>query len=992
MNLKVVLIAASVSIFSLASAQKPELVGEVTFGLSDQVQYEIRWQTLLPSIGRVEYGLDDSYGRTTAATPALEGEHAHLLTDLTPDTTYHYRIVTQDWSGNETVTEDRTFVAAAVPAALAVQAGAPTSSAFVDDTFENGLDETTWRVYSNTESGELAAEDGQLRIQNVGDGTNYGQLGLALLEPIDLTSAPTTVTVSYTETGNAEQNPGFWNVGDLEGDDNWNHPGIRATVSGEGVTPTSTPPAEGTWTPAEGVEGIQAPYTLTWTITPPEGEGEYSSTMLIDGEEVYSGTFTPGSFNPEEAYFYLYTSSPTEEGTTAIDAVTVEQEGQGTVAAAPESAFDPSTTYPVTQGSLQADGDLAELGGTTGISLEEHAAVQMEPYNGPEDLSGNVWLRWDEANLYLAARVQDDVHDQTFAEGEMWQGDSLQLALAAGAPGEAEGWYEYGFALTGDGPQVWRWLAPEGVETGLVENAGLEVTRDDEGQATVYEVALPWEELAPLSAETGQPYSFSFIANDSDGDGRKGWVEVGSGVGGDKDPSLFLPFELAAAAAGQAAAQGPTLPEGAVAAWLFDEGEGETVADAVGESDGTFTNPQWAEGQFGGAAQIQPGQNYVSVPGSEALSPSDALTVTAWVYLNRYGEGEFPNRRVLQLGTYDPESQYGIEDNSYRLLFEFGEFIFDAGPEAEPRQISVPQDEHITLETWHHVAGVYSGDQIMLYVDGEMVASEEASGATLSAPADGRLFIGTKSDLAPEGDWWDGRIDEVAIFNRALSQEEIQNVMSGLGGATTATATAPAAPQAGTKDPAIFRAQGPITVDGDLSDWSQQGPIQVDSSMVADAPEVTDEGDLSVTANVAYDDDWVYLGADVKDDVLVFERTGDALYQTDSLEFWLGVQQFGAAISDAAPYLHSFGGSVDTEQAEVAVVPRDGGYTVEVALPRTVVEETLEMTLEPGSSVPVAVGANDADEEGGERVGQIYYPEGWTWGEPDTFAPLTVTE
>ncbi|CAA9583838.1 MAG: CBM9 [uncultured Truepera sp.] len=989
MNLKVALVAA-LSVASSAYAQKPELVGEATVSLSDQVQYEIRWQTLLPSIGRVEYGPDDAYGRTTAPAPALEGEHVHLLTNLTPDATYHYRIVTRDWSGNETVTEDRTFVAAATPEALAVQAGAPTSSALVDDTFENGLDETIWRVYSNTESGQLAAEDGHLTIQNVGNGTDYGQLGLALLEPIDLTRATTTVTVSYTETGNAEQNPGFWNVGDLEGDDNWNHPGVRATVSGEGVTPTATPSAEGTWTPPEGVEGLQAPYTLTWTITPPEGEGEFSSTMQIDGEEVYSGTFTPGAFNPEEAYFYLYTSSPTEEGATAIDAVTVEQEGQGTFVAAPEPAFDPSTSYPVTQGSLQVDGDLAELGDTTGVNLEAHAAVQMEPYNGPEDLSGNVWLRWDDDNLYLAARVQDDVHDQTFAEGEMWQGDSLQLALAAGAPGEAEGWYEYGFALTEDGPQVWRWLAPEGVETGLVE-AGLEVTRDDEDQATVYEVALPWAELAPLSAETGQLYSFSFIANDSDGDGRKGWLEVGSGIGGAKDPGLFLPFELAAAV-GQTAVQAPTLPEGAVAAWLFDEGEGETVADAVGESDGTFTNPQWAEGQFGGAAQIQPGQNYISVPGSEALSPSEALTVTAWVYLNRYGEGEFPNRRVLQMGSYDPESEYGVEDNAYRLLFEFGEFIFDAGPEAEPRLISVPQDEHITLETWHHVAGVYSGDQITLYVDGEQVAQQEANGGALSAPADGRLFIGTKSDLAPEGDWWDGRLDEVAIFNRALSQEEIQSVMQGLKGAAPVAATAPAAPQAGTEDHAIFRAPGPITVDGNLSDWSQRGPIQVGSSMVvADAPEVTDEGDLSATANLTYDDDWVYLGADVTDDVLVFERTGDAIWQTDSLEVWFGSQQFGVAVSDAAPYLHSFGG-MDIEEAEVAAIPHDGGYTVEVALPRAVVEETLEMTLEPGASLPVAVGANDADEEGGERVGQIYYPEGWTWGEPDTFAPLSVTE
>ena len=764
-------LSLAVVLLGAASAQKPELTGEVALVLSEQVQYEIRWQTLLPSLGRVEYGLDSSYGQVTAAVPALEGEHAHLLTNLTPGETYHYRLVTEDWSGNETVSEDQTFVAAAVtPVAQAGGAAPAVNAPLVDDSFENGLDESTWRVYNNTGSGELAAQDGQLRIQNVGNGTDYGQLGLALLEPIDLTAAPTTVTVSYTEAGNAEQNPGFWNVGDLEGDDNWNHPGIRATVSGEGVSPTATPSAEGTWTPAEGVEGLQPPYTLTWTITPPEGGGAFGSTMQVDGEEIYSGTFDPGTFNPQEAYFYLYTSSPTEEGVSAIDAVTVEQEGQG---------------------------------------------------------------------------------------------------------------------------------------------------------------------------------------------------------------------------AGQLVAQAPTLPEGAVAAWLFDEGEGENVADAAGENDGTFTNPEWAEGKFGSAAQITPGQNYISVPGSEALSPTDAVSVTAWVYLDKYGEGEFPNRRVLQMGTYDPESDYGIEDNSYRLLFEVGEFIFDAGPGADPEQISVPQDEFVTLETWHHVAGVYSGDQIALYVDGEQVASQEANGAALSAPADGRLFIGTKSDLAPEGDWWDGRIDEVAIFDRALSQEEIQGVMEGLA-ATPATVAAPAAPQA-SEDPAIFRADGPVTVDGDLSDWGQRGPVTVDASMVADAPEVDNDSDLSVTAHLAYDDEWVYVGAEVTDDVLVFDRTGDAIYQTDSLEFWLGGEQFGAAISDAAPYLHSFGGNVDIEEAEVALVPGESGYTVEVALPRAAVEAALDMTIEAGSSLPVAVGANDSDEEEAERQGQIYFPEGWTWGEVDTFEPLEFT-
>lgn len=306
----------------------------------------------------------------------------------------------------------------------------------------------------------------------------------------------------------------------------------------------------------------------------------------------------------------------------------------------------------------------------------------------------------------------------------------------------------------------------------------------------------------------------------------------------------------------------------------------------------------------------------------------------------------------------------------------------------------MPQDAFITLETWHHVAGVYSGDAVTLYIDGEEVAREEANGAVLTAPAESRLFIGTKSDLAPEGDWWDGRIDEVAIFDRALSPEEVRGVMQGLVQGLMGAAPPAEQPAAATA-PAIIRTDAPITVDGDLSEWAGLGgQLEVDSSMVADATDVTDDSDLSLTAHLTYDDGWVYLGARVSDDVLVFERTGDAIWQNDSLEVWLGGQQFAAALVDEAPYLHAFGGA-DTADAEVAVVPggasEGGGYTVELAIPRAALEEALETSLGAGVSLPVAVGANDADEAGGERLGQIYFPEGWTWGEPDSFEVLEFT-
>jgi hypothetical protein len=84
----------------------------------------------------------------------------------------------------------------------------------------------------------------------------------------------------------------------------------------------------------------------------------------------------------------------------------------------------------------------------------------MTGYGGPAHLSGNVWFTYDQKNLYMTARIHDDVVAQPTSGGEIWQGDSIQFAVGAGTPGEQTAWSELGTALTQAGPEVWRWLSP----------------------------------------------------------------------------------------------------------------------------------------------------------------------------------------------------------------------------------------------------------------------------------------------------------------------------------------------------------------------------------------------------------------------------------------------------------------------------------------------------------------------------------------------------
>lgn len=80
-------------------------------------------------------------------------------------------------------------------------------------------------------------------------------------------------------------------------------------------------------------------------------------------------------------------------------------------------------------GEFVPDGQLTEWG-TAGIPLT-FAHLGPEEWTGPTDLSGTGWLGWDEQNLYLAAKVVDDVHVQTQTSWEMFRGDSVELWIDA---------------------------------------------------------------------------------------------------------------------------------------------------------------------------------------------------------------------------------------------------------------------------------------------------------------------------------------------------------------------------------------------------------------------------------------------------------------------------------------------------------------------------------------------------------------------------------
>jgi hypothetical protein len=203
---------------------------------------------------------------------------------------------------------------------------------------------------------------------------------------------------------------------------------------------------------------------------------------------------------------------------------------------------------PLIERSLGSDWSPSQVASDPSVSVPEDgqwvSLIPSQPYGGASDLSGQLWFNWDSQALYVTAVVHDSTFYQPYTGDQIWDGDSIQFSVAPGAPAASSPSYQYGMALTPDGPQIYCWDAPAGVATGPVTNAQLHITRDASTGDTTYLLALPWQDLTPVTASVGTIMSLSFLINDNNGNGRKGWMQWGSGIGFGQDPSQFNQVQL----------------------------------------------------------------------------------------------------------------------------------------------------------------------------------------------------------------------------------------------------------------------------------------------------------------------------------------------------------------------------------------------------------------------------------------------------------------
>jgi hypothetical protein len=198
---------------------------------------------------------------------------------------------------------------------------------------------------------------------------------------------------------------------------------------------------------------------------------------------------------------------------------------------------------------------------------------------------------------------------------------------------------------------------------------------------------------------------------------------------------------------------------GLVGYWRFDEGGGSVANDSSGyRNDGTVyvynqSMANWTTGKFGNALQFDGIDDYVSVPSSASLN-LQKFTISAWVSThNSISLAEIVRK---QSGT----------STNYYLLTENNKF--EVAYTSSTNWNLTQGTTTPTADIWYHVIGVFDGSSRIIYVNG--VQENISSANTIPDTNSGNVVIGgTPLVNRP----WNGTIDEVKIYNRALNSPEV---------------------------------------------------------------------------------------------------------------------------------------------------------------------------------------------------------------------------
>ncbi|WP_336785179.1 S-layer homology domain-containing protein [Paenibacillus sp. MMO-177] len=228
---------------------------------------------------------------------------------------------------------------------------------------------------------------------------------------------------------------------------------------------------------------------------------------------------------------------------------------------------------------------------------------------------------------------------------------------------------------------------------------------------------------------------------------------------------------------------------GLVGYWSFNEGQGTTASDTVRNqkdavnyvfNDAKYkpnSEPLWRDGIVGKGLLFDGYSTWINRPANEIAKPADEITIESWVAPRSYEWGDQGKLSAI-VNQYDSDNRTG-----YILgMGRHGEWSFQVGINGKWVEVWAAVDKPLKKSEWSHIAATYSrtDGKLKLYLNGEVVGTATAEKKLPISPANKDFMIGkNNSGVLINGvftaNMFNGMIDEVKVYNRSLSQGEIQS-------------------------------------------------------------------------------------------------------------------------------------------------------------------------------------------------------------------------
>src|SRR6185503_1333269 len=229
-----------------------------------------------------------------------------------------------------------------------------------------------------------------------------------------------------------------------------------------------------------------------------------------------------------------------------------------------------------------------------------------------------------------------------------------------------------------------------------------------------------------------------------------------------------------------------------VGCWQMEENGGSILIDGS-----SFTNhasligsPVWTPGMVGTySLSLNGTTQYASVPDDASLDLTNQITIAGWIKPGRVATQDLV-KKAINGGTNGYELSLASSTSAFpQKVF----FRINQGTSADTYRVNSTTLYPIDGNTWMHVAATFDGTNLKIYINGQLEGTTSAAGQTISTNSLA-LGLGAQSDGQR---MYQGALDDVRIYNRALTLAEIQ----ALTGLPTPTPTNTALPPTATPTP-----------------------------------------------------------------------------------------------------------------------------------------------------------------------------------------------